>query len=420
MIRAVIRAWCLSVVVVASVSVVGCNGSEATHSHTHGEHGESDVAVEKGPHGGRLFRDGAFSLELQIFEKGAPPQFRAYAYEGDKQLSPSDFSVGVTLTRLGGVKDTFDFLPISDFRNSNKEVKEPHSFDVEIIAERKGKTHPWSYQSYEGRTEIADDVAQRAGIKTALAGSHTIATSVHARGKILPSEDRIAHVIPRFSGVVREGRKHIGDKVEKGEVMAIIESNQNLQPFEVRSQISGTVINGHLIVGEFVPENEWVYIIADLSEVWADFYVSLRDSHTIAPGQSVVVSSANGDRVATGKVSYVAPYADERSQTQLVRVVLPNRDNVFLPGMFVSADMITEQQEAPVAVPKQAIQRFRDWEVVFAKVGSTYEIRPLTIGKRDHEWVEVLEGLPSGTEYVTDNAFLIKADILKSGASHDH
>jgi cobalt-zinc-cadmium efflux system membrane fusion protein len=403
-----------------SAGVVGCNGSEARHTHNHGEHGGEEVAVEKGPHGGRHLSDGAFSLELQIFEKGTPPQFRAYAFEGDTQLSPSDFSVGVTLTRLGGVTESFEFLPIADFRNSDKEVVEPHSFDVEVAAEWRGKKHSWSYQSYEGRTDIADDVAQRAGIKTALAGAHTISTSVHARGKILPSEDRIAHVIPRFSGVVREGRKHIGDKVEKGEVMAIIESNQNLQPFEVRSQIPGTVINGHLIVGEFVPENEWVYIIADLSEVWADFYVSLQDSNSIAPGHSVVVSSANGDRVATGKVSYVAPYADERSQTQLVRVVLPNLKNEFLPGMFVTADIVTEQREVPVAVPKRALQRFRDWEVVFAKSGTTYEIRPLTIGKRDREWIEVVEGVTPGTEYVTDNAFLIKADILKSGASHDH
>lgn len=419
MIRAILHASILSFAFV-SAALTGCNGSDARHTHNHGEHEREESGIEKGPHGGRLLSDGSFSLELQLFEKGTPPQFRAYAFEGKKQVSPTEFNVVVALTRLGGIKESYQFVPISDFQNSDTEVKEPHSFDVEVTAEYRGKTYRWSYQSHEGRTEIADDVAQRAGIKTALAGSRTIVTSIHARGKILPSEDRIAHVIPRFSGVVREGRKHIGDKVEKGEVMAIIESNQNLQPFEVRSQISGTVINGHLIVGEYVPENEWVYITADLSEVWADFSVSLQDSPSIKSGDSVVVSSANGDRVATGKVSYIAPYADERSQTQLVRVVLPNRENQFLPGMFVTADIVTEQREVGVAVPKQALQRFREWEVVFAKSGTTYEIRPLTIGKRDDSWVEVLEGLAPGVEFVTDNAFLIKADILKSGAGHDH
>ncbi len=49
-----------------------------------------------------------------------------------------------------------------------------------------------------------------------------------------------------------------------------------------------------------------------------------------------------------------------------------------------------------------------------------YEVRMLDLGRADEEWVEVLGGLKVGTEYVTENSYLIKADIEKSGASHDH
>ena len=69
---------------------------------------------------------------------------------------------------------------------------------------------------------------------------------------------------------------------------------------------------------------------------------------------------------------------------------------------------------------RQALQKFRDFTVVFAKYGDTYEVRMLKLGVNNGEWVEVLEGLKPGTEYVTNNSFLIKADIEKSGASHDH
>jgi cobalt-zinc-cadmium efflux system membrane fusion protein len=240
------------------------------------------------------------------------------------------------------------------------------------------------------------------------------------RGKILPSEHRIAHVIPRFSGLVREGRKHIGDAVEKGEVLAVIESNQSLQPFEVRSQIAGTVINGHLIVGEFVPENQWVYIVADLSEVWADFFVPISERGSVRIGQGVVVDPISSGVSITGVVSYVAPYADERSQSQLVRAVIPNPNGELLPGMFVSGDLITDEVTAPTVIKQAAVQHLRDWEVVFVRYGDTYEARPITLGRVDGEWVEVVEGLEGGEEYVSGNSFLIKADILKSGASHDH
>jgi len=77
-------------------------------------------------------------------------------------------------------------------------------------------------------------------------------------------------------------------------------------------------------------------------------------------------------------------------------------------------------RQVPLAVRTKALQRFRDWTVVFANYGNTYEIRPLELGQQGAEWTEVLGGLKPGTPYVTDGSFLIRADIEKSGASHDH
>jgi cobalt-zinc-cadmium efflux system membrane fusion protein len=74
----------------------------------------------------------------------------------------------------------------------------------------------------------------------------------------------------------------------------------------------------------------------------------------------------------------------------------------------------------PLAVRRAGIQGFRDFQVVFARFGDTYEVRMLELGISDAEWIEVTGGLSAGTEYVTGNSYLIKADIEKSGASHDH
>ena len=78
--------------------------------------------------------------------------------------------------------------------------------------------------------------------------------------------------------------------------------------------------------------------------------------------------------------------------------------------------------ETPVelAVPLSALQRFREFDVVFAQVGETYEVRMLSLGRRDSRAAEVLDGVDPGTVIVTDNSYLIKADIEKAGASHDH
>ncbi len=406
--------------VLLGVNSLGCN-ERNVGSHDHGERGAvGSSEFERGQHNGRLLVDGRFALEVTMFEQGTAPHWRVYGYKDSKAVEPKDLSVTVTVTRLGGKQEVFTLRPMGDFLTSDLTVVEPHSFEVQIDVRHEFGASSWKYESFEGRTTLSKDVAAHSGISVEFPTSRTIAVTRRIRGKILPSEHRIAHVIPRFSGIVREGRKHIGDRVEKGEVLAIIESNQSLQPFEVRSQISGTVINGHLIVGEFVPDNQWVYIVADLSEVWADFFVPLRDRIGISIGQRVQIASPADGTMTEGVISYLAPYADEKSQAQLVRAVIPNGKNNFLPGMFITGDVVLEEVPAPIAVREKAIQRFRDWDVVFVRYGDIYEARPVTLGPSGDGWVEIKEGITASDEYVVENSFLIKADILKSGASHDH
>ena len=74
----------------------------------------------------------------------------------------------------------------------------------------------------------------------------------------------------------------------------------------------------------------------------------------------------------------------------------------------------------PLAVATEAIQTFRDWQVVFVRYGDWFEARPLKLGRTDGQWVEVLSGLGPGERYAAANSFAIKAEIGKLGATHDH
>jgi cobalt-zinc-cadmium efflux system membrane fusion protein len=114
------------------------------------------------------------------------------------------------------------------------------------------------------------------------------------------------------------------------------------------------------------------------------------------------------------------PTADANSQTVLAIVPLDNSEGNWRPGMTVKGEALIAEKQVPLAVKTSALQKFRDFTVVFAKFGEVYEVRMLELGARDGEMVEVLGGLKPGTEYVTGNSFLIKADVEKSGASHDH
>jgi cobalt-zinc-cadmium efflux system membrane fusion protein len=86
----------------------------------------------------------------------------------------------------------------------------------------------------------------------------------------------------------------------------------------------------------------------------------------------------------------------------------------------VNADAIVAATNAPLVLPMSALQTFRNWTVVFLKAGETYQAQPVELGNSDGKNVAITSGLTAGMSVVITNSYLIKADIEKSGASHDH
>jgi cobalt-zinc-cadmium efflux system membrane fusion protein len=380
--------------------------------------GDEAEAAAEGPHGGRLLSDGDFTIELAIFESGVPPEFHAWAAAGGRPLDPREVDLTVELVRLGGETDRIEFAPTSDYLRGDRVVQEPHSFDVRINATHAGRMHAWEYETYEGRTTIAADVAEAAGIETAVAGPGVIEESLHLYGVIAPDVARVREVKARFPGVIRSVRRQIGEAVPAGETLATIESNESLQTYAVNAPIAGVITQRHAEPGEQA-DGDQLFVIADFSTVWAELSVFPRDRARMRVGQRVALS-AEGGAAASATVSYLSPIGDPGSQSLTARVVLDNADGRWTPGQFVEG--LVSLAETPVAlvVPLSALQRFREFDVVFARVGDTYEVRMVELGQRDAAHAEVLSGLARGTLYVTENSYLVKADIEKAGASHDH
>lgn len=397
-----------------SIAVAGGGG----HDERHGYEPEAEPA--KGPHGGRLLEDGALAIEVTIFERGVPPQYRVYAYEGGTAIDPSDVDLTIELARLGGRIDKFRFRKEDDYLLGDAVVEEPHSFDVTVVAARGGKTHRWTYPSYEGRVELSGEAIESSELVIEAAGPTTIKSTVPVYGRVRLSGDRLLRVAPRFSGVVKEVRKRLGDTVSHGDVLAVVESNESLRPYEVRSAIAGTVVQKDVTPGTFAREGEVIFTVADISHVWIDFYVPPQDAAKLALGQIVTIDQGEIGASAKAAIDYLSPVQFEAAQTTLARVELANARGEWRPGAFVNGEITVEEVTVPLAVRISALQTFRDWDVVFVNEGNLFEVRPLELGRRDADWVEVLGGLTAGQRYATDNSFILKADVGKSGASHDH
>ncbi len=398
--------------------LAGCSRTEPEEGHDD-EHGDTHEEAVKGPHGGRLLTDGDFGIEVTIYEAGIPPEFRLYAFDDGDPLPPDQVQASVELTRLGGKVDRHTFKPEQGYLRGQAEVYEPHSFSVKVTATHGGKTREWSYDSPEGRTRISAEAAKAAGIETEVAGPATLRQALSLHGTVVPDPQRVYSLRPRFAGVVKEVRKRVGESVQKGEVLAVVEANESLERFNVTSPGAGVVVSREANPGMSVAD-EPILTVADLSKVWVELAAFQHDLSRIKPGQSVVIRDVDGHQHSTGRVDTIAAVGSSASQSMTVRVLLPNPGGLWRPGLFVTGEITVAETQAPVAVKRTALQPFRDWTVVFEQVGDEYEIRPLELGRQDSENAEVLSGLSAGATYVTANSYLIKADIEKSGASHDH
>lgn len=391
-----------------------------TSAHEHTESSEAAQDFKRGPHRGRLLQTDHFQVEVSIFEpEWVPPKFRIYFYDNETPIAPSDVNYRMQLTRINRVED----IPFSDKENyleSTVEASEPHSFKVNLSAEFKGKTYAWEYESYEGRVELTPEAIQANSIATETAQPQVLDIKVNVMGKIMPNEEFTVYISARFPGVVKTVNKRLGDYVRKGETLAVIESNESLQNYEVKSEINGMVIKKDINIGMYVTGQENVFVVSDLKTVWADFNIYRQDLQKIKIGDPVEVKSLDGNLKGQSTISYISSIGHESTQSVIARAILPNPEELWKPGLFISGEITVDTVSVPVAIKDSALQTFRDWDVVFIAVENTFEVAPVQLGRRNREWIEVVSGLSAGDHYVSENSFVLKADLEKSGAKHEH
>jgi len=205
------------------------SGQSPAREQGHSEADETaaeERAEDRGPHGGRIFSKDDLKLEVTIYERNVPPQFRVYATDAAGKNIPLDqIKLSIDLHRLERV-DPIQFKPAGDYLLGDTEVVEPHSFDVKIKAGWKGQSYQWQYSQIEARATISAEAAKNAGILTTRAEPAEIHQVVQLSGEIGLHEKYVAHVVPRLDAMVTRVKKDLGDPVKKGDILAILDSRE--------------------------------------------------------------------------------------------------------------------------------------------------------------------------------------------------
>jgi len=410
------RSTFLILVLISTLCFVSLSASFSTYAVSAQKVEEEEP--EKGANRGRMLRKGDFAIELAIFETGVPPEFRVWATVDGKAINPSMVDLNVKLIRLGDVVDDINFFQEGKYLRGDMVIYEPHSFIVSLTAKYQGKTYNWQYDNFEGRTKITEDVAEAMEISTEIVGSSTFHETVEVYGKLTLPADATSNVYARFDGLVEKVHVKLGNSVKKGQLLLTVESNESLQSYPIFSSKNGIVSAVHVTSGE-QSKGRALLNITNNKTLIAELAVFPMDLARVNIGAKTTLSINGVEKKQLSKIdSRVLKIRHD--QAKIFRVLVNNTESLFSEGAFVSAEIEIGSYDVAIAVKRNALQSFRDFTVVYAKVGDEYEVRMLELGRIVGDEIEVLGGISIGTEYVTENSYIIKADVEKSGASHDH
>ena len=320
-------------------------------------------------------------------------------------------------------------------------------------------------------------------------------------GSIVPSGDHIARVAVRLLGTVAELRKRLGDAVQAGDVVAVIESREvadakseylaarlvfdlqqtlftrstrlfegkvlsendflrarttfedarvkieiarqklfalsltaeqiealpqqpveTLRQQELRAPIAGRVAERRVELGALVgregQESE-LFVIVNLSVVWADLAVSPSDLATIHEGQQITIAAGTGGEPSPAIIMFVSPLLDKDTRAARVVASVDNAALKWRPGSFITAEIPTDEAPAAIVVPKTALQSLKGDTVVFVRTADGFGARKVSIGRQDARLAEVTSGLVAGEYVASANTFILKADLGKAEGEHD-
>ena len=280
--------------------------------------------------------------------------------------------------------------------------------------------HGGEEDGHAEESKISDNAVKNLNIEILEVGSGMVQETVSVSGRVTLNQNGTAQVKARFPGVIRSVVKEPGEVVKAGDTLATVESNDSLQVYAVKSPVAGTIINRTANVGELAADTP-LFVVADLSKLWAELFIFSKDGEKLKAGQKVRIQCLDDPVSTESTIALVLPTAEASSQTVVARAVIENADNHWRSGMNIRADVVLSEKQSPLVVKTEAIQRMEGNMVVFVQEeGGTYKAHPVETGMSDSQWTEIKSGLNAGQRYVAKNSFVVKADIGKAGAEHEH
>ena len=274
-----------------------------------------------------------------------------------------------------------------------------------------------------GPVKLTKEQQAAIGLKTTKTEPRTIDSVLVLNGKVQLNPDLHAHVTSRIEGRIEKLYARVGDKIEKGQKLAQIQSRQVGNPppvVEIEAPVSGVINERSITLGEAVEPNKELFHIIDLSEVIVVAEVYEEDVGKVKLGQDARVRVLSYPNESfDGKITFVGSELDPEKRTLPVWITVKNPDGKLKPEMFAKPAIVLAKNENVLAVPKEALMEEGGEKFVFVRTGDTFDRADVQTGAEDDRFVEIKDGLVPDDEIVVQGQREVYTAWLTGGKKPD-
>ena len=270
------------------------------------------------------------------------------------------------------------------------------------------------------RVEVSAEAQKESGIKTEVIRRGSVPETFQAMGRVMQDAQKPHHIMAGGTGTLETVSGVLGQAVNAGAVLASIKASSGAEIKAVTPH-KGIVTAVHATEGDQVNEMTFLFTLTDVDPLWGVLDISERSLEQVRTGQKVEIKTAAYPREAfKGTIASISPEIDTVSRTVKARVSIENPAGLLKFGMFIDATVHTGAYFQGVAVPSNSVQNGPAGQFVFVKTGKT-EFTPRTVetGREKDGLLEIKKGVTSGESVVTENAYLLKSEMMKSQMGED-
>ncbi|MES1148963.1 MAG: efflux RND transporter periplasmic adaptor subunit, partial [Bradyrhizobium guangdongense] len=124
----------------------------------------------------------------------------------------------------------------------------------------------------------------------------------------------------------------------------------------VRAPFEGDLGVRKVELGQYLTAGTAIVSLTDLSQLWANFTVTEKDSGQLKVGQAVRIKvDAYPGRSFEGKITTIEPQIATDTRNIRVQATIQNPDRILKPGMFVTTTVVLPDKSPVVTVPETAV-----------------------------------------------------------------